>query len=166
MQCVRPAPAGCRPCRGTAAGGYHMGDIIWKHFQIINLKIFSYDIVQRSLATLHEPLELPACNNGDAVYRGTSLIGKHLPVGPYHRPMLRVLGGSYGGWAFSCGRGTPVVVKSSVSKGRDSLSIRSPHPQPFRCSANVILIRQSRPYSGLDFPAKVLQTCRVVPSLL
>ena len=27
-------------------------------------------------------------------YRGTSLISKRLPVGPYRRPMPRVLGGS------------------------------------------------------------------------
>ena len=28
-------------------------------------------------------------------YRGTSLIRKRTPLGPYRRPMLRVLGGSY-----------------------------------------------------------------------
>ena len=41
-------------------------------------------------------------------YRGTSLIGTHTPIGPYSRPMPRVLGGVLGGWAFSCGRGSPV----------------------------------------------------------
>ena len=35
-------------------------------------------------------------------YRGTSLIRKRTPLGPYRRPMLRVLGGVLGGWAFSC----------------------------------------------------------------
>ena len=40
------------------------------------------------------------------VYRGTSLIKKRTPVGPYRRP--RVVGGVQGGWAFSCERGTPV----------------------------------------------------------
>ena len=39
-------------------------------------------------------------------YRGTSLIGKHTPIGPCRRPMPRVLGGVLGGWAFSYGRGT------------------------------------------------------------
>ena len=33
-------------------------------------------------------------------YRGTSLIRKRTPIGPYHRPMPRVLGGSYGGGRF------------------------------------------------------------------
>ena len=38
-------------------------------------------------------------------YRGTSLTRKRAPLGPYCRPMPRVLGG----WAFSHGRGTPVL---------------------------------------------------------
>jgi len=37
-------------------------------------------------------------------YRGTSLIRKRTPLGPYRRPMSRVLGG----WVFSYERGTPV----------------------------------------------------------
>ena len=40
------------------------------------------------------------------VYRGTSLIRKRTPLGPYRRPMPR---GVLGGWAFSHGRGTPVA---------------------------------------------------------
>jgi len=43
------------------------------------------------------------------VYRGTSLKRKRTPLVPYRRPMPRVLGGSWGGWAFSYGRGTPVL---------------------------------------------------------
>ena len=39
-------------------------------------------------------------------YRGTSLARNHTPVGPYRRPMPRVLGC----WAFSYERGTPVHV--------------------------------------------------------
>jgi len=35
-----------------------------------------------------------------AMYRGTSLIRKRTPLGPYSRPMPRVLGGSYGGEHF------------------------------------------------------------------
>ena len=41
-------------------------------------------------------------------YRGTSLIRKRTPRGPYRRPMPRVLGGVLGGWAFCYGRSTPV----------------------------------------------------------
>ena len=41
-------------------------------------------------------------------YTGTSLTRTPLPLGPYRRPMPRVLGG----WAFSCGRGTPVLRHS------------------------------------------------------
>ena len=33
-------------------------------------------------------------------YRGTSLMSKRTPLGPYRRPMPRVLGGSYGGGRF------------------------------------------------------------------
>ena len=34
-------------------------------------------------------------------YRGTSLIRKRYPIGPYRRPMPRVLGGSLRGGAVS-----------------------------------------------------------------
>ena len=34
------------------------------------------------------------------VYRGNSLTRKRTPLGPYRRPMPRVLGGSGGGWRF------------------------------------------------------------------
>ena len=40
--------------------------------------------------------------------RGTLLIRNRLPLGPFRRPMPRVVGGSLGGWAFSHGLGTPV----------------------------------------------------------
>ena len=55
-------------------------------------------------------------------YRGTSLIRIRLPLGPYRRPMPRVLGGGYGGWAFSYGRGTPVGGHWNVSCRRALLS--------------------------------------------
>ena len=42
------------------------------------------------------------------LYRGTSRIRKRTPLEPYRRPMPRVIGGSYGSWAVSYGRGTPV----------------------------------------------------------
>ena len=44
----------------------------------------------------------------DSCNRGTSLIRKRTPLGPYRRPVPRVLGGFPGGWRFSYGRGTPV----------------------------------------------------------
>ena len=37
-------------------------------------------------------------------YRGTSLIRKRNPLGPYRRPMPRVLGGSSGGGHFLMGK--------------------------------------------------------------
>ena len=40
---------------------------------------------------------------GTERYRGTSLIRKCNPLGPYRRPMPRVLGGSWGGWRFLMG---------------------------------------------------------------
>ena len=46
--------------------------------------------------------------------RGTSLVRKSTPLGPYRRPMPRVLGGSLGGGAFSSGRCTPVVFGVGV----------------------------------------------------
>ena len=39
----------------------------------------------------------------DFVYRGTSLIRNRTPLGPYRRPMLRVLGGSEGDGCFLMG---------------------------------------------------------------
>ena len=47
---------------------------------------------------------LPTC----ALYRGTSLIRKRLPVGPYNRPMHMALWWSWGWGGGSCERGTPV----------------------------------------------------------
>ena len=43
-----------------------------------------------------------------SAYRSTSPIRKCLLIGPYRRPMPRVLGGVLGGWTFSYERGTPV----------------------------------------------------------
>ena len=39
----------------------------------------------------------------DLLYRGTSLMRMRTPLGPYRRPMRRVLGGSYGGGRFLMG---------------------------------------------------------------
>ena len=47
-------------------------------------------------------------------YRGTSVIRNTPLLGPYRRPMPRVLGGVLGGWAFSYERGTPVLLQGPV----------------------------------------------------
>jgi len=41
------------------------------------------------------------------IYKGTSLIRKRTPLGPYRRPMPRVLWGSQGGGRFPMWRSTP-----------------------------------------------------------
>ena len=49
-------------------------------------------------------------------YKGTSLTRKRTPLGPYRRPMPRVLGG----WVVSYERGTPVrVIGTAQSRVRD-----------------------------------------------
>ena len=47
-------------------------------------------------------------------YRGTSRTGKCTPLGPYRRPILRVLGGGLGRWAFSYGRGIPIPRRGKM----------------------------------------------------
>ena len=42
-------------------------------------------------------------NGGNGAYKGTSLTRKRNPLGPYHRPLPRVLGGSQGGGRFLMG---------------------------------------------------------------
>jgi hypothetical protein len=59
----------------------------------------------RLLAQLHShsflPIVTPACLvSVRNAYRGTSLMRKHTPLGPYRRPVPRVLGGSLGGGCF------------------------------------------------------------------
>ena len=53
------------------------------------------------------------------IYRGTSLIRKRTPLGPYLRPMPRVLGGSYWGGRFLMGE-VP-LYKTSMTKNQDPL---------------------------------------------
>ena len=50
------------------------------------------------------------------LYKGTSLTIKRTPLGPYRRPVPRVLGGFLGGWAVSYERGTPVLITLNVSQ--------------------------------------------------
>ena len=52
-------------------------------------------------------LKIPPSPTRTLQYRGTSLTRKFTPLGPYRRPMPRVLGGR----AVSYERGTPVRVK-------------------------------------------------------
>ena len=42
-------------------------------------------------------------------YRGALLTRKHPPLGPYRKPLPRVLGEVLGGWEFSYERGAPVL---------------------------------------------------------
>ena len=44
----------------------------------------------------------------------TSLIRNNAPIGPYRRPMPRVLGESWGGGGGSYERGTPVVLHTQA----------------------------------------------------
>ena len=65
---------------------------------------------QGDRAVLHPRRGVPLHEESRCVhYRGTSLVRKCTPLGPYRRPMPRVLGGVLGGWAFSYWRGTPVA---------------------------------------------------------
>ena len=49
-------------------------------------------------------------------YRGTSLIRKRTPLGPYRRPTPRVLGGSQGGGRFLMGEVPLYAVQGSDRK--------------------------------------------------
>ena len=60
-------------------------------------------------------------------YRGTSLIRKRTPLGPYRRPMPRGTWGGPGGWAFSHERGTPVKCIYDGSKPTWPPCIPFPH---------------------------------------
>jgi hypothetical protein len=64
--------------------------------------------------------------------RGTSLIRKRTPLGPFRRPMPRVLWGSSGGGAFSYERGTPVGVRSKVSRVASRIRRRT-YPETLQC---------------------------------
>ena len=50
-------------------------------------------------------------------YRGTSLIKKRTPLGPYRRPMPRVPGGSEGGWRFLLGK-VPLYLEGQARVGQ------------------------------------------------
>ena len=80
------------------------------------LKVWGLGFGPRRLrfSTLHpKPPQMPFFNVTTASeaflqsYRGTSLIGNRLPLGPYSRTMPRALLRVLRGWAFSYERGTP-----------------------------------------------------------
>ena len=52
---------------------------------------------------LHAPSVTDPAGTAVSAYRGASLIRKCTPLGPYRRPMPRLLGGSYGGGCFLMG---------------------------------------------------------------
>ena len=97
--------------------------------------------VQNNRRTVVE--ELPYRTNPE-VYRGTSLIRKRLPLGPYSRPMPRVLRGFTGG-------------------GGVFLCARCPCMGSCRCRANLAHIRQSVPEAGPGLQAKQLEPLKVFP---
>ena len=67
------------------------------------------------------------CSSALPSYRGTSLTRKRTFIGPYRRPMPRVLGGSLGGGAISYERDTPVPRKVFTQC--------SARPRPYRGSS-------------------------------
>ena len=85
-------------------------------------------------------------------YRGTSLIRKRTPLGPYSRPTPRVLGGSEGVGRF-------LVTEVSL-KGLVRLPRRGALP------SDLAQVRQSGPDSGPGFQVKQLEPFQVVPFLL
>jgi len=58
-------------------------------------------------------------------YRGTSLIRKRTPLGPYCRPMPRVLGGSYGGGRFRM-REVPLYPHPAIRSSSRSEAVTLP----------------------------------------
>ena len=54
-----------------------------------------------------------ACKHGERSYRDASLTRKRKPLGPYRKPMLRVLEGSQGGGRFLLGE-VPLHVKDTT----------------------------------------------------
>ena len=73
----------------------------------------------------HSPVALAGLSVPRRAYMGTSLIRKRTSLGPYRRPMPRVIGRVIGGWAFSYGRGTPVSVPRRADQFRGGPAIES-----------------------------------------
>ena len=84
-------------------------------------------------------------------YRGISVTRKRTPLGLYHRPMPRVLGGfQRGGWAFSCGRGAPVGCGGKRERERASEREREIATARARakvcvCESECVCGREARP---------------------
>jgi len=70
----------------------------------------------------------PASDVGCEVYRGASLIRKRTPLGPFRRPMPRVLGGSWRGGRFLMSE-VPLYTNYS---NREVYTKFSPEAGPFR----------------------------------
>ena len=73
------------------------------------------------------------------MYRGTSLIRKRTPLGPYRRPMPRVLGGVLAEWACSYARG------AHVERGREEDQNGHQPKQARLLYRGTSLIRNSHP---------------------
>ena len=92
------------------------------------------------------------------VYRGTSLTRKSTPLGPYCRPMPRVMR-VIGGWAFSYGRGTPVRRSAPAPQREEARRLRSrpppckkpppnltlQFPEPWFCVCGEVLVKKPIP---------------------
>jgi hypothetical protein len=84
-----------------------------------------------------------------ARYRGISAIRTRTSLGPYRRPMSRVLMGVLGGWTFSCGRGTPLVTSYPWSRSDGALKAALPGVRPVvdRPLARQLLVNHGPPYN-------------------
>ena len=77
------------------------------------------------------PPPLPPLAHRTVDYRGTSFTGKRTSLGPYRRPMPRVLGGSWGGGRFLMGE-VPLKVKTQQSGPFSAEKCsREGDPEPF-----------------------------------
>ena len=75
----------------------------------------------------------------EILYRGTSLIKKRLPVGPYGRAMSRALWCSERGGAFSCKRGTSVFPSNLEMSGRATAERKGHNLRGFKRNTEVTL---------------------------
>ena len=82
-----------------------------------------------------------------APYRGTSLIGNNPPLGPYSRPMPRVLGS----WGVSYERGTPVIRQPCTDRGAPTLALALAAARRYQLSTENFL--------AMQFTARLLYYC-------
>ena len=69
--------------------------------RVIRARIYKGNIIFSGMILFYK--QHPAVRSCPVAYRDTLLIIKRTPLGPYHRSMPRILGGSYGGGRFLMG---------------------------------------------------------------